>query len=143
MTTNGDDATGPADWGPFIEALQNAAAMWDTTLAWRTEQCETRDPEAGPVSVVPITPERAEALVAAVASLARRLSTAAEAIVYAEADACSGTRTGGGEELLEHAEGLSLVAMHADAMQAAADFATAATETGVARKHEDGPAGIL
>jgi hypothetical protein len=33
--------------------------------------------------------------------------------------------------------------MHADAMQAAADFATAATETGVARKHEDGPAGIL
>jgi hypothetical protein len=143
MTPNGDEATGPADWGPFIDALQNAVAIWDTMLAWRTEQCETLDPEAGPVSVVPITPERAEALVAAVASLARRLSIAVEGIVYSEADACSGPRTAGGEELLEHAEELSLVAMHADAMHAAADFARAATETAVARKRYDGPAGAV
>jgi hypothetical protein len=113
------------DWEPFIESLHEAAGLWDRGLACRAslrtlhEEIDTAQPH-----VVPITEAEARKLMTAVAFLARRLSTAAESVVYETAESRLGPA--GGDPAAQ-ADALSLTALHAAAMRHAADLARAAS----------------
>ncbi|GGP77712.1 hypothetical protein [Saccharothrix coeruleofusca] len=118
------------DWEPFIESLHEAAAIWDTALACRARQPEL-DEEAAravgerPPAVVPVTAADAERLMTAVAVLARRLSLAAECVVYVTARPRLDLVD---EDTAGEIDALSLTALHAQAMRHAADLARAASE---------------
>ncbi|NUT95213.1 MAG: hypothetical protein HOY78_24630 [Saccharothrix sp.] len=114
------------DWEPFIESLHEAACRWDTGLAHRAEPpdlgaAEDELADQAPPRVVPITAEEAENLMTAVAFLARRLSVAAECVVYTTAEQ---RLDGEDADREEQADVLSLTALHAQAMRHAADLAS-------------------
>ncbi|WP_433271630.1 hypothetical protein ACQPZF_13010 [Actinosynnema sp. CS-041913] len=116
------------DWEPFIESLHEAAGLWDSRLAWCAEPpdlgtAEDELADQAPQRVVPITAAEAEHLMTAVAFLARRLSVAAECVVYTTAEERLEEVDG---DLEEQADVLSLTALHAQAMRHAADLASAA-----------------
>jgi hypothetical protein len=122
MTTTGVDTA--VDWEPFIEALHEAAGVWDRGLACRARPRDlAEDVDADPPRVVPITEAEAERLMRAVAFLARRLSAAAECVVYVTAESRLGSAEG---DPAAQADALSLTALHAAAMRHAADLASAA-----------------
>ncbi|MBB5959272.1 hypothetical protein FHS29_005892 [Saccharothrix tamanrassetensis] len=114
------------DWEPFIESLHEAAGLWDRGLAWCAEPPDlgTAEEELGdqaPRRVVPITAAEAEHLMTAVAFLARRLSVAAESVVYTTAESRLEQDDGDPDE---QADVLSLTALQAQAMRHAADLAS-------------------
>jgi hypothetical protein len=112
------------DWEPFIESLHEAAGLWDRGLACRASRQEVdEDVDADPPRVVPITEAEAERLMRAVAFLARRLSVAAECVVYVTAESRLEPAEG---DPAAQADALSLTALHAAAMRHAADLASAA-----------------
>ncbi|QFZ21991.1 hypothetical protein [Saccharothrix syringae] len=116
-------STTGVDWEPFIESLHEAAGLWDRALACRARRT---GPDAGdddPPRVVPITQDEAERLMRAVAFLARRLSVAAECVVYETAETRLEPTEG---DPAAEADALSLTALHAAAMRHAADLASAA-----------------
>lgn len=117
------------DWQPFIESLHEAACIWDTGLACRArppEPDEGTEGELGdrPPRVVPITVDDAARLMVAVAFLARRLSVAAECVVYVTAKSRLDPACG---DASPEVDALSLTALHAQAMRHAADLASAAS----------------
>ncbi|XVV05122.1 hypothetical protein ACQPW3_06905 [Actinosynnema sp. CA-248983] len=113
------------DWEPFIESLHEAACRWDTGLASCAEPPDLGAAEDDLADqaprVVPITSEEAENLMTAVAFLARRLSVAAECVVYTTAEE---RLDGEDADPEEQADVLSLTALHAQAMRHAADLAS-------------------
>jgi hypothetical protein len=113
------------DWEPFIESLNEAAVLWDRGLA-RLSRLRDVDEEVdvAPRWVVPITETEAEKLMRAVAFLARRLSAAAESVVYGTA---ASRLEPAGVDPAAQADALSLTALHAAAMRHAADLAGAAS----------------
>jgi hypothetical protein len=112
------------NWEPFIESLHEAAGLWDRGLACRASRCDLdEEVDADPPRVVPITEAEAERLMRAVAFLARRLSVAAECVVYVTAESRLEPAVGDPEA---EADALSLTALHAAAMRHAADLASAA-----------------
>lgn len=116
----------PVDWEPFIESLHEAAGLWDRGLACRADRRSPgpgEDPDLDPPRVVPITEAEAERLMRAVAFLARRLSVAAECVVYVTAASRLEPTEG---DPGAQADALSLTALHAAAMRHAADLASAA-----------------
>ncbi|QQQ74398.1 hypothetical protein IOD16_24850 [Saccharothrix sp. 6-C] len=116
--------TSQVDWEPFIESLHEAAALWDRGLACRASRPQVDDDvDADPPRVVPITEAEAERLMRAVAFLARRLSVAAECVVYVTAESRLEPTEG---DPAAQADALSLTALHAAAMRHAADLASAA-----------------
>ncbi|MFC6088692.1 hypothetical protein [Saccharothrix lopnurensis] len=117
-------AASEVDWEPFIESLHEAAGLWDRVLACRARRAELEAVGDEPPRVVPITRDEAERLMRAVAFLARRLSTAAECVVYETADTRLEPTSG---DPAAQADALSLTALHAAAMRHAADLASAAT----------------
>jgi hypothetical protein len=122
--TGADLPTG-VDWEPFIESLHEAAGLWDRGLACRASRHVldvAADDDDSP-RVVPITEAEAERLMRAVAYLARRLSVAAECVVYMTAESRLEPTEG---DPAAQADALSLTALHAAAMRHAADLASAA-----------------
>ena len=112
------------DWEPFIESLHEAAGLWDRGLACRASRQQVdEDVDEEPPRVVPITEAEAERLMRAVAFLARRLSVAAECVVYVTAESRLEPTEG---DPAAQADALSLTALHAAAMRHAADLASAA-----------------
>ncbi len=117
--------TSRVDWEPFIESLHEAAGLWDRGLACRASRQEVDDEvDDDPPRVVPITEAEAERLMRAVAFLARRLSVAAECVVYVTAESRLEPAAEGDPGA--QADALSLTALHAAAMRHAADLASAA-----------------
>ncbi|MFJ6675849.1 hypothetical protein ACIQMJ_32495 [Actinosynnema sp. NPDC091369] len=115
----------PVDWEPFIESLHEAAGLWDRGLACRASRQDVdEEVDADPPRVVPITEAEAERLMRAVAFLARRLSVAAECVVYVTAESRLEAAAEG--DPAAQADALSLTALHAAAMRHAADLASAA-----------------
>jgi hypothetical protein len=112
------------DWEPFIESLHEAAGLWDRGLACRASRQDVGEVDDDPPRVVPITEAEAERLMRAVAFLARRLSVAAECVVYVTAESRLDAVADG--DPAAQADALSLTALHAAAMRHAADLASAA-----------------
>lgn len=117
-------STTEVDWEPFIESLHEAAGLWDRALACRARQAGLDVDGDEPPRVVPITQAEAERLMRAVAFLARRLSVAAECVVYETAETRLEPTAGDPDA---QADALSLTALHAAAMRHAADLASAVT----------------